>query len=296
MRPESFGAHAFFRIMSNQRYSCNSLNTILLVSMVFFYAELCLGAFESKNPSPIHSAMGAVPFSVIQSSTGLLNDPTILSPNSPFRFSGSQTNLFGIKELQEFSFSMGGVVKNRPLGISVASFGNSIYSETTINWFTSKQISPAIRLGMSLNIYQLQISSYGMANAIGGKVSLRATLNPIMESIISMTNINNPTLGEIKEPLPQEISGGIIIRPNPNVIGQISFKQDLEYDISPRFGLLVKPHNQVGLAFGNVHNPSITTGGFFIDFNSFKIEFGCLSYAELGLITYQTGVSYSIRP
>jgi len=240
--------------------------------------------------------MGDVPFSIILSSTGIITDPTALSKQSPIGFAGSHYNLFGINGLKEFSFSLGGAYQNKPVGIAVSSFGMKLYQETIIKWMTSYQWSPIVRFGFALNVYQLNITGYGQATALGGRISLRATLNPKVEMVCSILNPNQPKIGSINEALPQEFSGGFILRPHPMVIGQISFKQDLDFEISPRFGVLIQPRDNIGIAIGNVTNPDILTGGFILIYNSIKIEIGCLSYGELGLVTYQTGFSYTFLP
>ena len=56
------------------------------------------------------------------------------------------------------------------------------------------------------------------------------------------------------------------------------------------------PFSVYGNSLSVLSDPNIFTTGGMITIKNFRIEIGYLSYANLGLITYQTGISYSRMP
>ena len=229
-------------------------------------------------------------------SLGALSDPTILLINrSPFG-AGSINRKFGLRSLMESLFVVGGNFRNLGLGLGLSRFGNSSYQETQISILGAKSYKELVQLGISLNMYQLSISNYGQAEAIGSKVSVRYAMGTHVETMMSFLNVNGPVIGQSNEKLPQIISAGLLVRPNEKIIGQASFVQDTEFPISVRFGMVYKLLDQIDIAVGKVQQPNIFTTGACINWKEFRIEFSCLSYANLGFITYQTGISYTHIP
>tara|TARA_B100000953_G_scaffold178460_1_gene146997 strand:+ start:366 stop:1160 length:795 start_codon:yes stop_codon:yes gene_type:complete len=264
--------------------------------VVFFCSNKVYGAFDSESLSSFQNAAGAFPFSIYPNSLGALSDPTILFINrSPFG-AGSINRKFGLRSLMESLFVVGGNFRNLGLGLGLSRFGNSTYQETQISILGAKSYKELVQLGISLNMYQLSISHYGQAQTIGSKVSVRYAMGTHVETMISLLNVNRPVIGQSKEKLPQIISAGILVRPNDKIIGQASFVQDTEFPISVRFGMIYKLLDQIDIAVGKIQQPNIFTTGGCINWKEFRIEFSCLSYTNLGFITYQTGISYTHIP
>ena len=282
--------------MASFQSTSHVIHTILCFSMVFICPNKVFGAFDSEPLSSFQNAVGAFPFSIYPNSLGALSDPTILLINrSPFG-AGSINRKFGLRSLMESLFVVGGNFRNLGLGLGLSRFGNSSYQETQISILGAKSYKELVQLGISLNMYQLSISNYGQAEAIGSKVSVRYAMGTHVETMMSFLNVNGPVIGQSNEKLPQIISAGLLVRPNEKIIGQASFVQDTEFPISVRFGMIYKLLDQIDIAVGKVQQPNIFTTGGCINWKEFRIEFSCLSYANLGFITYQTGISYTHIP
>jgi len=282
--------------MASFQSTSHVIHTILCFSMVFFCSNKVYGAFDSESLSSFQNAVGAFPFSIYPNSLGALSDPTILLINrSPFG-AGSINRKFGLRSLMESLFVVGGNFRNLGLGLGLSRFGNSSYQETQISILGAKSYKELVQLGISLNMYQLSISNYGQAEAIGSKVSVRYAMGTHVETMMSFLNVNRPVIGQSNEKLPQIISAGLLVRPNEKIIGQASFVQDTEFPISVRFGMIYKLLDQIDIAVGKVQQPNIFTTGGCINWKEFRIEFSFLSYANLGFITYQTGISYTHIP
>lgn len=282
--------------MASFQSTSHLIHTILCFSVVFFCSNKVYGAFDSESLSSFQNAAGAFPFSIYPNSLGALSDPTILFINrSPFG-AGSINQKFGLRSLMESLFVVGGNFRNLGLGLGLSRFGNSSYQETQISILGAKSYKELVHLGISLNMYQLSISHYGQAQAIGSKVSVRYAMGTHVETMMSLLNVNRPVIGQSKEKLPQIISAGILVRPNDKIIGQASFVQDTEFPISVRFGMIYKLLDQIDIAVGKIQQPNIFTTGGCINWKEFRIEFSCLSYTNLGFITYQTGISYTHIP
>ena len=76
-----------------------------------------------------------------------------------------------------------------------------------------------------------------------------------------------------------------------NVFGSSHLLDNLQEEDFP-----IELLDQIDIAVGKVQQPNIFTTGGCINWKEFRIEFSCLSYANLGFITYQTGISYTHIP
>jgi hypothetical protein len=269
---------------------------ILILGMALFSPRHLYAAFESDILSPLQNAAGGFPFSVYGNSLSVLSDPTILSSASPLFGAGCISRKFGLKNLTKSVFVIGGNYKDYGIGVGVSKFGNLAYHETILSVSGTKNLKEILIVGFSFQFYQLGILNYGQDTSIGTKLSARYKMNSQLEAMMSILNANRPVIGQSNEKLPQVISGGLLMKPSSGITGQVSFIQDTEFPISTRFGLIWEPVSHISIAIGKVHLPNIFTTGGMITIKNFRIEIGYLSYANLGLITYQTGISYSRMP
>ena len=81
-----------------------------------------------------------------------------------------------------------GHFRNLGLGLGLSRFGNSSYQETQISILGAKSYIELVQHGISLNMYQLSISNYGQAEAIGSKVSVRYAMGTHVETMLSLLN------------------------------------------------------------------------------------------------------------
>ena len=108
MRPGS-GAHSFMKIMvAIKDLLCLISFTTLCLGVVFLYPNSLFSAFETITLSPLQNAAGAVPFGIYDNSIGALLDPTSLVDSQPLFCAGSMNRKFGMKDLSETSFIIGG--------------------------------------------------------------------------------------------------------------------------------------------------------------------------------------------
>jgi hypothetical protein len=277
-------------------YTRNEIKVMLILGLVLFCPKSVWGSFESENYSPLQNAAGAAPFSLVPNSLGIISDPTGLTRNQRLFFAGSQHNKFGLKSLKESLFVVGGSFRGFGLGLGISNFGNPTYQELLITAMGTKQIKDGLKIAISYNLYQLNIKNYGQDLSHGLGFIMRFNMNPFVESMVSLLNVNRPTIGKTKEKLPQTIMAGLLLKPSEKILAQVSLVQDTEFPVSIRFGIIMKLMDEFGIAFGRVHQPNAFTAGAFINFKNIKLELACLSYVDLGFITYQTGISFSRNP
>lgn len=172
--------------MASFQSTSHVIHFILCFSMVFICPNKVFGAFDSEPLSSFQNAVGAFPFSIYPNSLGALSDPTILLINrSPFG-AGSINRKFGLRSIMESLFVVGGNFRNLGLGLGLSRFGNSSYQETQISILGAKSYKELVQLGISLNMYQLSISNYGQAEAIGSKVSVRYAMGTHVETMMPL--------------------------------------------------------------------------------------------------------------
>ncbi len=279
--------------MVNFLFLRHTILVILINGLTLFPPNYLYAAFDSNILSPIQNAAGAFPFSVYGNSLSSISDPSNLTSTQPLFGAGAISRKFGLRDLTESIIFVGSHYKDLGIGLGLAKFGNETYKETTLSISATNNIKDLLMVGLSFQFYQLNILNYGQDNSFGFKLSARYKMNAKLEALMSILNAHGPVIGQSKENLPQVISGGLLMKPSPKITGQVSFSHDTDFPISTRFGVIWEPVNHFHIAIGKVNQPNIfTTGGMFT-FKNFRIEIGYLSYANLGLVTYQTGISYT---
>ena len=109
MRPGP-GAHSFMKIMvAIKDLLCHTSFATLCLGVVFLYPDRLFSTFETIILLLLQNAAGAVPFGIYDNSIGaLLSDPTSLVDSQPLFCAGSMNQKFGMKDLSETSFIIGG--------------------------------------------------------------------------------------------------------------------------------------------------------------------------------------------
>jgi len=267
-------------------------NTFYIFLAIGFSQVFC--AFETLSSSAYNLALGNPAINVSGDGIGAQIDPGSLIQNQNIHFSGTIGNKFGVPNLKESSWLVGLPLQKYHVGFGVNSFGNNIYQESTISFITSGKIKNKISWGISANYYSIFIQNYGNASAIGITLSWGTSLSENFDFVGLITNINKPRIGLTREVLPQYISSGFIFHFEEKIKAYLSWEQDLVFNGSLKFGASYTPIPNLGIALGSGSNPGIVTGGLFFSISKYKIEYGIISYENVGRYSHKISMYYTI--
>jgi hypothetical protein len=136
-----------------------------------------------------------------------------------------------------------------------------------------EDLHSAVRLGYSLNIYNLKLGATvgtgpggvldpGSDTVVGLDAGLLVTLHERTRLGVLARNLNNPQIGRMEEELPQRVIAGVAYEPYLGVVTTFEFANTLGEDTQYRGGIEFLLPAGLALRFGALTNPSKVTGGF----------------------------------
>ncbi len=251
-------------------------------------------AFESLSNSAFNLALGNPVINIYGDGFGAQNDPRSIVSNHNIHFSGTMSNKFNISSLRESSWLVGLPLREYHVGFGVNSFGNKLYQESTVSFIAAGRFREKLTWGISANYYNIFIKNYGNASTAGLTLSWGSSLSDYFSFIGLITNINKPIIGLSEEALPQIISAGFIYQYEEKIKAYLSWEQDLIYKGGVKFGFSYTPAHFFGVALGSGSNPGIISGGFFLAKSKYKIEYGIISYENIGRYSHKISFYYTI--
>lgn len=273
--------------MSPSRRSIRVVSLLLFVTFSLLYA-----AFDHLPRSPHSVSMGFTALNPeIKTSNSLIFPSSLTQWNS---LSGSINwgNRFGLKDLGHQSANVKFRLLEIPSDIGFSKFGNSLYSESISYLAAGVALKEKFNLGASLAVYNLSIKNYGSAFSLGITGSWQISINEYLTWSGSLQNVNAPSIGKAKDPLPQIIYSEVSIYPAGNMMTVFGWEQDTEYSGRFKFGTEVKVFPWLSFSGGFISNPGQGTAGISIYVKNLGLYFGASTHPELGL-SHWFGMGYS---
>jgi len=250
--------------------------TVLLVSLSSLFA-----AFERIPSSPLQIGMGF-------SSLGSQNTPSIMvthpaslnsiySPAADIFYSDnyhlSELDFSGLSIAAPFSFAT--------MGVTAATFGSSLYRETSLSLAAARDIGNDLSVGMSITSHELTIKNYGSTRALALSISADYEIASDLQWALLYRNVNSPRIGTSEELLPQVITSGIIFSPSEHLTAVLEVEKDLLFTPRFKYGGSWSPIPELRLAAGFVTNPSQVTSAIQITMKGQKISYAVSTHPAL---------------
>lgn len=279
-------------MLNIKNHSFRKVIVILLVAIIPI--NMLFGAFEIYPTSTANLALGRINMNYRGNILDILNEPSSIIA---FNMKGGEViwnRPFQINELQQTALASAFIYKNWGFGISASTFGNKIYNESMLALSVARSFKTRLSLGVNITLYQLKITDYGTAHALGLSASMRYNINDNWNWVTTIRNINSPKIGAAKDELPQIVTTGFVGTVHEILTIATEWEQDLEYKGAIKFGIMVKPLKQLLFSVGYVSNPGQLTAGLSININKIYFEYGTIAYNDLGLFTHQLGIGVNL--
>ena len=242
---------------------------ISIVSIVSLSAEI----FADYEPSPRARAMGGAYYSVSDDANAVFYNPaglTLAGNNLMI----SYTNRFGndFERLNTIGLSMELPKKFGTLGIGLHAFDVdfqdvNLMSEKIYALAHSltilKDVHSEVYCGYTVNMYHLSIQSFGSQPSFGFNLGLLAILHQRTRLGFSVSNLNNPKVGEDNShELPQKLGMGISYIPYEDVITSFELKKTAGDDETGESGTEIhtgiecRIYKMLSLRFGARNKPT----------------------------------------
>ncbi len=190
--------------------------------------------------------------------------------------------------LKETSYRAGAFVlpvKTGAFGLSVASFGYELYSETKAGLSYGQRLGDKVSVGVQLNYLNTNLSQdYGSRNTITGAVGLIARMN---EEISIGVHVYNPTRSQLaeydNEKVPTVMKLGLDYRFSEKVMMGVETEKDMNAAAVVKAGLEYHITEILYLRGGISTNPTLSSFGFGLQMKNFKMDISSSFHQTLGV-------------
>ncbi|MEJ2054251.1 MAG: hypothetical protein P8X42_10055 [Calditrichaceae bacterium] len=147
------------------------------------------GAFEIKDYGCENISCGSAGIaSNITSFAVFINPAKIgLNPNADINL--FYRNFYGLKEINQISLAGHFRLFRLPAGFGISTFGNQLYRETEIRTAIGVELIQQIRMGISLNLYYLDIRNYGSTMTFGFDFAFMKHINDVVSAAFVVSNL-----------------------------------------------------------------------------------------------------------
>lgn len=190
---------------------------------------------------------------------------------------------FGLKELANGSVNFVEPTKFGTFGLSAKTYGFELYKEITATLTYANNYRKKIYYGANVNYYNLKIQNYGSDATFGIDVGVLAYLTDFLRWGFSAFNLNRPTVGTLKDKLPQVYRTGLSVQPRNDLNFVLDVEKDTRYTASVKAGVEYTLYEMVDLRAGIGTEPTKFSGGIGFYYSLFEIGYGFYNHQDLGL-------------
>jgi hypothetical protein len=250
---------------------------IFLVGITFmvFATTYIFGAFEPKPLSARQMALLTSGVANTRFISDLESNPASVSIKSPLLLDLGFTRLYGLKDLQYSTISIGSFRSKYIVAGFLSSFGTGLYRETVFRLSLSYSAQKPYAIGLAVNYNHLSIVEYGRKGYITFQVGAQVRVVRNVYWGFTLKHMNNVSIGKMEDPFPREFVSGVAYQ-----WGE-SFEFRLEHKIQERFlpSLIFSGEKKWGKFL-------ILRGGI----TSYPVQFGLGTGIRFGTLQFDYGI------
>jgi hypothetical protein len=240
-------------------------------------------AFDKKESGAREQSLGNAVVAMHNSAFALIYNPANIQSASAFNVFTSYRNFYGVPEIYQADIIANTAVYNIPVAIAVSKYGNDLYAETEISAGGSYKIYDNLSLGISLQGYFLSIKNYGESQSWGINLGIQYNYLESLSIGAFVSNINQPTIGSIKEDLPQTFALGFQYRLMEKGTLYLELFRDVKHEQDYRAGFEYQLFEQLFLRMGIMDNTNTYSFGLGSSFGFMHFDYALLNHSILGV-------------
>jgi len=247
-----------------------------------FITHSLFAAFEPKGIGTAYLAAGSAGRAGTNSTFAVFLNPAKLVWNTETGVRLFYKNYYGIKNLNQMSLEARFPVWGQPFAIGINRYGISSYIESELRAGSAFRLFDALNLGGTLNVYNVSLKNYGHSYTFGFTFAAVYEIFKHTRAAFTVENLNEPELGQAKEPIPTSAALGFSYFPVENVEVLIDLVKEQDYDFDFRSGLVLKPLPWTALRFGFKTIVKSYSAGFSIHLKQFDLGYAFEYHTVLG--------------
>jgi hypothetical protein len=264
--------------------------------VIFLFILSSISVFAAHENDPIGARSGALGGTSLTLSDvwSVGNNQAAMAWNKGISAGIFYENRFMTKELSRKVAAVCVATNSGVFGLSMNYFGYSQYNETKIGLAYAKSFGQKLSFGLQLDYLSTKIAeNYGKNSAFTFEVGILYKIN---KSLSIGTHIFNPIQAKISdynnEKIPAIFRLGLTYTFSPKVFINVETEKDINQNPVLKGGVeyhMIKP---VYVRIGISSNPTLSSFGFGVEFNSLKFDFASTYHQTLGF-TPQVSLIYS---
>ena len=197
---------------------------------------------------------------------------------------------FGLSELARSAFCLTVPTGAGVFALEGSRFGFALYNEFSVSLAYGLRLTPVLSAGLGLNVYRLSIAHYGNAWSVGADIGVLLRISEQVQWGIAACNFNAPSIGKVKEDLPQLIIAGIRYAPFDGASVQIDIQKDLIYPVELHLGVEYSFLGMVAVRGGTTSEFSTFGFGAGIRYDIMQLDYALTTHLDLGT-THHVSIS-----
>ncbi|MDP2207221.1 MAG: hypothetical protein Q8K98_00415 [Bacteroidota bacterium] len=255
----------------------------VLIIFIFLLQHSVFAGFEQTNLGSRANAIGGAFVGLSDDCWSIFYNPaglSLINFNEAAVYYSPRP--FGLSELSTTAFAANYSTKIGTLAFAAKKYGFDLYKEIS-GTLSYANLFLGINIGTSFHIHTLTIKGYGNDYTIGVDIGIMFPLAYNLLFGFSAKNINAPTIGKMKEKLPQVFSFGTSYSPINNLFLLMDYEKEIMFDGSLKAGFEYWIFEFAALRLGVNEKPSTISGGLGLKYSSMKIDYAIISHQELEL-------------
>lgn len=258
------------------------MKRILLFTL--FVLSVCVRAGDNPPLGARSQGMAGCGTALSGDVWGVQNNQASLAGLTTMQFGVFYESRFMMSELGMKAFAGAFPTKYGTFGLSVNSFGYTMYGETKAGIAYAKKLGERFSMGVQLDYFNTRLGeNYGSSSTVGGEIGILA--EPVKNLTVGL-HLFNPTRsklsGNIEERIPTVMRFGMSYKFSDQVFIIAEAEKDIDYKTNFRGGLEYRPVPAFYIRAGAASNPGLVSMGFGVVLKKFRLDVASSFHSVLG--------------
>jgi hypothetical protein len=260
---------------------------------IIFIPRCSRGAFDFIGVGAEALSLGNAMVASRSNSYAVYYNPANISFNQRSLVEAGYRSFFGLASPVQTNLLINYTICAYPFSCCCIHLGNKIYREIHLILGSSFSFLEKISMGMSMNLYSLNIAGYSGHLAAGINIGFSYLLHDQISMGVLITNLNQPKFGIIDEKLPQIFTVGWCYSPNKIISFCYELFRDVKYEQDFRAGVSFTCTPELMVRLGLENDSNTYSLGFGLIINKLKFNYAAVWHTVLGL-SHVTSVQVSL--
>ncbi len=269
--------------MHRFKNKCPGFHLGFLYYFTLLLSSTCPAAFDFIGVGAEPLALGNAMVAYRYGAYAVYYNPAYISAERKPLIELGYRSFYGLSSPNQTSVLLQYPVRSVPFAICCIHLGDRIYREMHLALGSSYTYQQKLRMGISLNLYYLNIVSYSTALSAGINLGFAYPLSDRFTMGVLITNLNQPKFSIINEKLPQVFVLGWCYDLQQKIIFCCDLFRDVKYEQDYRAGVLVKLKTALTLRFGLEDKSNTCSMGLGLTLKRLKFDYTVMLHNTLGL-------------